>query len=95
MPEILDDNNTTSNVNSKPSYPLAVSSLVCFIGLLIGQGAYYGTSETALVEGSYVWMPFLVLGVVSFGVSPKKALLAFLLTDVVLFIFYATIWGSL
>lgn len=96
MGSILDDNNIAEKtINEKPSKALALSSLVCFIGLLIGQGVYYSTSETALVEGSYIWMPFLVLGIVSFFMPVRKALLMFLLTDVVVFIFYETIWDAL
>lgn len=99
MSNLLDDHEFNTEVK-KPQKE-APQKIVGFIGLFIflalftAQIARDETSETALVAGSYFWMPFLVTGLLGFVLPMKKAILAGLLTVPVTFIFYMLIWPSL
>lgn len=93
---LLDDHKIDqSPKEKKPDKRLGILGLVVFGGLLLTQFWLGFTSETALVEGSYIWMPFLVFGISAFIVPPKRAFLLGVLTLPATFIFYETIWPSL
>ena len=99
MSKILDDHefNLKKEKPKKeaPKKIVGVLGLVLFFAIFGTQIAWGKTSETALVEGSYIWMPFLVIGILGFGLPPKKALIAGVLTVPVTFIFYMLIWPAL
>jgi hypothetical protein len=95
MPEILDNKFNFKPKVPKPDVRVAIISLSVFIILLVLQFIYFGTSETALMEGSYYWMPFLVTGILGFVITPKRAISLGLLTVPVTYIFYETIWHGL
>lgn len=79
----------------EPQKLWGVLSLVIFLFLFIAQITRIGTSETALVQGSYFWMPFLVMGFSGFILPPRKVLWSGLLTILGTFVFYILIWPAL
>jgi hypothetical protein len=99
MSKILDDHEFDLIVEKpkkeEPMKVVGLIGLVIFLALFAAQLAQKETSETALVTGSYFWMPFLVMGVLGFILPPKKAIFAGILTVPVTFIFYMLIWSSL
>ena len=96
MTQLLDD----YKYEEKPKVPKP-KKLVGLISILIlgmlfqYQITTHGTSETALVEGSFVWMPFIVLSITGFILPPKRAILLAVLTVPVTFLFYMLIWPAL
>ncbi len=94
MKELLDDPIEFKPVVPAPDFKIAVTLLSVFIFLLVMQ-FYVGTSETALVTGSYFWMPFLIAAICAFIVPPKRALLLGFLTVPVTFVFYEILWPLL
>jgi hypothetical protein len=96
MSNLLDDHEFDIKPRKeKPKTIVGVLSFFIFMGLFGTQIAWGETSETALVKGSYIWMPFLVTGLLGFALPPKKALLVGVLTVPVTFIFYMLIWPAL
>lgn len=95
MSNLLDDHEF--NLKPKKEGPqkiVGVISFFLFLALFTTQIAWEETSETALVKGSYIWMPFLVMGLLGFVLPPKKAILAGVLTVPATFIFYMLIWPA-
>lgn len=99
MSNLLDDHEFNVKVEKpkkeEPKTIIGVISFFIFLTMFITQIVKGGTSETALVQGSYIWMPFLVMSLLGFILPPKKALIAGLLTVPVTFIFYLLIWPAL
>ncbi|MDC0231642.1 hypothetical protein OAK19_06710 [Aureispira] len=95
MPELLDDNIDFKPKVPKPDSRIALVSLSVFMILLVLQFKYIGSSETELMEGSYIWMPFLVTGISGILITPKSAITLGLLTLPTTYIFYETIWHGL
>jgi hypothetical protein len=99
MSKILDDHKFELKVEKpkkeEPKKIIGLVGLVLFLAIFGTRIALGQTSETALVEGSYFWMPFLVMGILGFGLPPKKALIAAILTVPVTFLFYMLIWPAL
>ncbi len=97
MAQLLDDHefDLPKPEAPKPNNLVGIIGLLIFFSLLGVQLTSFGTSETALVQGSFVWMPFLVGGLLGFMLPPKRAILFGLLTIPVTAIFYAVIWPAL
>lgn len=99
MSNLLDDHEFNIKVEKPkketPEKVVGVASFAIFLVLFIAQITRGGTSETALVAGSYFWMPFLVTSFLGFILPPKKAILIGVLTVPLTFIFYMLIWPSL
>lgn len=100
MAKILDDHKFHVEEDKppkkeEPQKVWGILSLVIFIFLFIAQITRIGTSETALVKGSYFWMPFLVMGLLGFILPPKKVLWSGVLTVLGTFVFYILIWPAL
>lgn len=93
---ILDDHKfELKSIVPKPDKRLASGALVLFSVLIGGQLGMGADSETELVQGSYIWMPFLVLAIAAFFLPPKRAILLGILTVPVTYVFYETIWNAL
>jgi len=95
MRNLLDDHEF--NLKPKKEAPktiIGVLSFFIFFALFGTQIVWGVTSETALVKGSYIWMPFLVMGLLGFVLPPKKAILAGVLTVPATFIFYMLLWPA-
>lgn len=99
MSNLLDDHEFNVKVEKpkkeEPKTIIGVVSFFIFLTMFITQIVRGETSETALVKGSYIWMPFLVMSLLGFLLPPKKALMAGVLTVPVTFIFYLLIWPAL
>jgi hypothetical protein len=99
MSNLLDDHEfnlkTEKAKKEKPKTIIGVISFFIFLAMFGTQIVWGETSETALVKGSYIWMPFLVMSLLGFVLPPKKALLAGVLTVPVTFLFYILIWPAL
>jgi len=96
MTQLLDDYKYDEKPKvPKPNKLVGLIGILIFGGLLSYQFTTYGTSETALVEGSFVWMPFLILSITGFILPPKRAILLAVLTVPVTFLFYVLIWPML
>ena len=99
MAQLLDDHEFELK-SPKPEVPkpnklVGLIGITIFLFLLGVQFTSFGTSETALVQGSFVWMPFLVGGFLGFMLPPKRAIFFGLVTIPVTAIFYAVIWPAL
>lgn len=94
MNELLDDDNI---IEKAPEKQIDIAAYIGFglSGVLfIGQLATGKTSETALVLGSYIWIPPLVFGLAASFLPPKKALFLGVLTLPIMFLFYQTMWSA-
>ncbi|CAA6807636.1 MAG: Unknown protein [uncultured Aureispira sp.] len=95
MNNLLDDHEfDLSPKKEAPKKIIGALSLFTFLLLIGTQIAWGETSETALVKGSYIWMPFLVMSFLGFILAPKKVLIAGALTVPATFIFYLFIWPA-
>jgi hypothetical protein len=96
MTQLLDDYKYREKPKApKPNNLFGLISILIFGSLLTYQFTTYGTSETALVQGSYVWMPFLILSLAGFILPPKRAIILAILTVPVTYFFYLVIWPGL
>jgi len=99
MSDLLDDHEfqlkTEKQKKEEPNNRLGLFSFFVFLALFVIQIIWKGSSETALVKGSYFWMPFFVTSILSFILPPKKALVCGVLTVPITFIFYMAIWPAL
>jgi hypothetical protein len=99
MSSLLDDNLAQPNPpkpnqEPQPDKKVAVFFLILFCAAIGGQ-LKYGTSETALVVGSYVWVPLLVVGLSAFFKTPIKSLQYGLLSLPFIYFFYNAIFPGL
>lgn len=95
MSQILDDHSfDLKPIIPKPDKRVAFAALILFFVLLGYQFGIGADSETELVQGSYIWMPFLVTGIVAFFLPPKRAILLGILTIPATFLFYETLWQA-
>lgn len=98
MAKILDDNLANQEKASPKEATIdrriALVFFILFIVALYGQ-SQYGTSETALVEGSYVWMPLLVVSISANLVPPLKSIFYGCCSLPLIYFFYEAIWPAL
>lgn len=95
MSNLLDDHEfDLKPKKEEPKTIIAVVSFFIFLAMFGTQIIWGETSETALVKGSYIWMPFLVMSLLGFILPPKKVFIAGILTVPATFIFYMLIWPA-
>ena len=82
-------------VEATPNKFLGVVFLLLGVIVLVAVFATGRTSQTELVEASYLFMPLFAMGIAAYVLLPRKIPLVGFFSVVGLWLFYEIIWPSL